>query len=142
MAKRTKRTKRNKQEVVKFLQEKGDQFSKELKNKATIWELRFIDILNELGYNFKFQVPVICSNKYLYILDFVLTDFNIFIELDGYQHFTKQGMKKDNLRTKRLKKIGYQPLRFPNKQIETFTTEQIKSIIETKINLIKFGNTK
>jgi very-short-patch-repair endonuclease len=139
LAKRTKKTKQSKEELLKFLQEKGTQFSKELKQKATKWELLFKDILEELGYKFEFQLPVICNGKHLYILDFLLIDYQIFIELDGAQHFTKLGLKKDNLRTRRLRKEGYQPLRFPNKQVETLTTEQIKGIIETKISLLKLA---
>ena len=145
MAKRTKRKKQSKQELIKFLEEKGTQFSQELKNKATKWELMFKDILKELGYNFKFQVPVIVNKlkkPQLYILDFLLIDYQIFIELDGAQHFTKQGLKSDNQRTKKLRKEGYEPIRFANKQIEVFTKEQIDSIIKTKISLLKLGNVK
>ena len=142
MAKRTKRKKQSKQELIKFLEEKGTQFSQELKNKATKWELMFKDILKELGYKFEFQLPVICNGKYLYILDFLLIDYQIFIELDGAQHFTKQGLKKDNLRTRRLRKEGYEPLRFPNKQIETLTKDQIDSIIKTKISLLNLEISK
>ena len=136
MAKRTKKTKQSKQQLVEFLQEKGREYAKELKKNATQWELKFKGILEGLGYKFKFQVPVICNSKHLYILDFLLIDYQIFIELDGSQHFTKEGKKKDNLRTKRLRKEGYEPLRFPNKQVDNLTTDQIKSIIETKIKLI------
>lgn len=139
LAKRTKKVKQSKQELIKFLQEKGTQFSQELKDKATKWELMFKAILEELGYKFEFQLPVICNGKHLYILDFLLVDYQIFIELDGAQHFTKQGLKKDNLRTRRLRKEGYEPLRFPNKQIENFTKDQIDSIIKTKISLLKLG---
>ena len=128
--------KSNKKDIVKFLEEKGKEFSQELKNNATEWELKFLDILKQLGYKFEFQVPVICNKKHLYILDFLLTDYQLFIELDGKQHFTKEGKKKDNLRTKRLRKEGYEPLRFANKQIDAFSIEQLKNIIETKIKLI------
>lgn len=139
MAKRTKKTKQSKEQLVEFLQQKGKEFSKELRNNATQWELKFKSILEELGYKFNFQVPVICNKKHLYILDFLLTDYQIFIELDGSQHFTKEGKKKDNLRTKRLRKEGYEPLRFPNKQIDNLTSNQIRTIIETKISLLKVG---
>lgn len=137
-----KTKKKNSEEVVKFLEEKGKEFSKELKNKATKWELMFKDILKELGYNFKFQVPIIVNKlkkPQLYILDFLLTDYQIFIELDGAQHFTKQGLKSDNQRTKKLRKEGYEPIRFANKQIEAFTKDQIDSIIKTKISLLKLA---
>ena len=135
MAKR----KSNKKDIVKFLEEKGKEFSEKLRKNATQWELKFSNILKQLGYKFEFQVPIICAKKHLYILDFVLTDYQIFIELDGAQHYTKEGKKKDNLRTKRLRKEGYEPLRFPNKQVDNFTIEQIKTIIDTKISLINLG---
>lgn len=142
---RKKTKKKNPEETINFLEEKGKEYSQKLIKNATKWELLFKDILKQLGYKFKFQVPVIVNKlkkPQLYILDFLLTDYQVFIELDGAQHFTKEGLKKDNQRTKKLRKEGYEPLRFPNKQVETFTTEQINTIIKSKISLLKFRNVK
>jgi len=117
-----------------YLIQKGKEYSNLLKKNATIWENKFFKILKNLGYNFKFQVPVIYKQTNLYIIDFLLTDSNIFIELDGKHHYTKENIKKDNLRTKRLKKLGFTPIRFSNKQIDQLSELDIKNIIEIKIN--------
>lgn len=141
-----KKTKKEKlEEKVIFLEELGKTRSKELTIKATKWEKDFLKLLKELNYKVKFQVPVIVNKlkkPQLFILDFLLIDYQIFIELDGAQHFTKKGLKNDNQRTKKLRKEGYEPIRFANKQIEVFTKEQIDSIIKTKISLLKLGNVK
>jgi very-short-patch-repair endonuclease len=130
------RKKSNKKDIVKFLEEKGKEFSEKLRKNATQWELSFLETLRSLGYKFEFQVPIICNKKHLYILDFLLVEHNIFIELDGKHHFTKENIKKDNLRTKRLRKEGYEPLRFTNTQIDKFSTEMLKNAIDNKILLL------
>lgn len=133
------------QDKIKYLENLGKIRAKELTQKATKWEKELYKILKDLHYKFTFQVPVIVNklkSPQLFILDFLLTDYNIFIELDGSQHYTKQGLKKDNLRTKKLRKEGYEPIRFPNKQISVFTKEQIDSIIKTKILVLNLEITK
>lgn len=135
MAKK-KKNKTKSQITYEWLVAKGKEFSKDLKSKATIHEKKFYRILKDLHYKFEFQVPIICNKKHLYIVDFLLTDYSIFIELDGRQHSTPEGIKKDNLRTRRLKKEGYQPLRLTNSQVSVYTKEQIHQIIQAKIQLL------
>lgn len=130
------------QVTYEWLVAKGQEFAKDLRKKATPHEKSFYKTLKDLHYKFEFQVPVICNKKYLYIVDFLLTDYQIFIELDGSQHNTPEGRKKDNLRTKRLRKEGYEPLKLTNRQVAIYTKEQIKNIINTKIMLINNTNSK
>ena len=126
------------QVTLEWLIAKGKEFSKDLRSKSTIYEKTLYRVLKDLHYNFEFQVPIICGKKHLYIVDFLLTDFNIFIEADGVStHGTKEAIKKDNRRTKLLKKEGYYPIRFWNKQISVYTKETINQIIQQKINLLK-----
>ena len=42
-----------------------------------------------------------------YILDFYSPEYKIGIEADGGQHFTDEGRKQDNVRTRKLSKSGY-----------------------------------
>jgi len=123
------------EERVKFLTNVGNINSKKLRNNATKWELLLKKALSDLHYNFKFQVPIICGKKNLYIVDFLLVDYNIFIEADGKQHYTREGMRRDNRRTKNLKKEGYAPLRLSNKQISLFSKETIDQAIRTAIQI-------
>lgn len=135
-----KKTKKERiSEKVVFLENLGRQYAKKHKNSPTKWESLFFKYLSDLHYPFKTQIPVIVNktkSPQLYILDFVLTEHNLIIEIDGKQHFTKENLKKDNRRTKLLKQQGYSMLRFSNRQVSTFTKEQIKDIIESKISML------
>lgn len=124
--------KEKKERKFKFLTTLGKKFSKKLTKKATKHELIFYRYLKDLHYKFKFQEPIITKNNVLYIVDFLL-EGSICIELDGSQHYTKEGRKKDNLRTRRLKKEGFHLIRLSNKQVSVLTKEQIHDIISTKI---------
>lgn len=133
MAKR-KTKEQNLESLLQFLRRKA----KLMRLRKTIWEQSLYDTLKDLHYKFKNQVPIICIEKYGYIVDFLLTDYNLIIEVDGRStHASKEQQKADNQRSRRLKKEGYEILRFWNKQISTFNKEQIDQIIKSKIQLIK-----
>ena len=52
-----------------------------------------------------------------YILDFYCPSEKIAIELDGAGHYTEEGIRKDELRTKFLNEVGIKVLRFENKLV-------------------------
>lgn len=112
-----------------------DREAKKKRNTLTKWEHILAKHLRDLGYRFKMQVPII-HKTYGYIVDFLLTDYPIFIEVDGKWHLTPEQKKKDNRRTKHLEKEGYSPIRLMNKQVSTFTKEQIDQIIQFKIQML------
>ena len=125
--------------LMQFLRRRA----KYMRLHPTKWELTLKKHLQDLHYNFKCQVPTICRQQYGYILDFLLTDYNLIIEADSIKHHTsKQDVKKDNQRSRRLKKEGFHILRLMNKQISTFSKEQIDTIIKLKIDMINLENTK
>lgn len=137
--KKSLKGKTNSERLKEFLTSQGKIFAEDLKQKATEYEKILYKILKELKYNFKFQEPFIVpvgKSYKLYIVDFLLTDYNIFIECDGNFHQTPINKKKDNLRTKHLSKIGLYPIRFTNGQISSFNKANIDNIIRTKISLI------
>lgn len=138
-----KKTKKQlKLEKELFLIQKGQEYSKNLKLNATIWEKKFISILKNLGFKFEFQVPKIYKQNFLYIVDFIIPEYNIFIELDGQQHYRKESIKYDNKRTSHLQKMGLHPLRFSNKQVDTLTNKEINDIIIAKITSVFVKNSK
>ena len=47
-----------------------------------------------------------------YIVDFYCPSANLVIELDGGQHFTEEGKKKDKIRDNHLKILGFQIRRY------------------------------
>jgi len=52
-----------------------------------------------------------------YIVDFYCPKANLIIELDGGQHYTEEGRKKDKDRDDYLKKEGYKILRFSDREL-------------------------
>lgn len=120
-----------------FLENLGKEYSKKNRKNATIWESSLFKSLSELHYKFKFQVPYIVNktkNPQLFIFDFLLTDYNIILEVDSIKHHTKsKDVKNDNKRSRLLKKEGFHILRLFNKQISSFSKEIIDQIIKQRI---------
>ena len=54
-----------------------------------------------------------------YIVDFYCASAKLVIELDGSQHYTDEGEKKDQERDQYLKKLGLTVLRYTNIDINT-----------------------
>jgi len=68
-----------------------------------------------------------------YIVDFYCPKYKIVIELDGSQHFTKEGMEYDLERDTYLKFMGLKVLRFTNIQI----MNELNSVLEVIFNEMK-----
>jgi very-short-patch-repair endonuclease len=119
-----------------FLLEKGKEFSNDLIENATQWEISFKKKLKQTKIPFIFQYPIVCSNSKLYILDFYLPKFKIAIELDGQWHYTPEMIKKDKIRTKALKKDGITVLRIANLIENQIKPEQIVELINSLIGKV------
>ena len=65
-----------------------------------------------------------------FIADFYCHEHKLVIELDGSQHFTEIGMRKDAQRTMRLNELGIQVLRFDNRQVLTETGAVLQMVFE------------
>jgi very-short-patch-repair endonuclease len=125
-----RKKKGNSDSKVDFLTEKGKEFAKDLRKKATQWELEFHKKLEQVKVAFVFQYPVICNKKNLFILDFYLPKHKLAIELDGAQHYTPSGQKYDKRRTSCLKKEGIQVIRFMNRQVADVTPQHIEELLK------------
>jgi very-short-patch-repair endonuclease len=125
------------QEKIEFLEALGIQYAKDLNKNKTKWEISLMNTLKELNYPFQFQVPIVVNKlkaPQLFILDFVLSPFNLVIEVDGKStHGSKSQIKSDNRRTKLLRAEGYEILRFWNSQLTNYTKDQILDIIAKRI---------
>ena len=53
-----------------------------------------------------------------YIADFYCAQANIVIELDGSEHYTEEGIKYDEERTRFLEGYGIKVVRIPNREIK------------------------
>ena len=130
-----KKTKKEKEEdKFIFLTELGNKYAKELTEKITPEEQIVYKLLKESKIQFDFQKPVVCTgfrNKYvLYILDFYLLDYNIALEIDGMQHYSKEGSRKDRVRTKYIKKYGIEVKRLSNKQLKMYSSKELGDMIK------------
>lgn len=54
-----------------------------------------------------------------YIVDFYCASAKIIIELDGGQHFTEEGIRKDGVRDTHLSRLGFQVLRIQSSEVLT-----------------------
>ena len=68
-----------------------------------------------------------------YIADFYCHEYKLVVELDGGQHFTEDGIRKDAQRTARLNELGIQVLRFDNRQVLT----QIEAVLQMIYDRLK-----
>ena len=88
--------------------------STELRNNATRQE-------NHLWYDFlkkcrlQFYRQRIIGN---YIVDFYCPKAKLVVELDGTQHYEKEAVEYDSIRTKYLNSLELQVIRFSNKDID------------------------
>jgi very-short-patch-repair endonuclease len=129
------RKKLKKQITLELLERAGVFYSKKLILNATKWELKIKKMLDVLGAEYIFQHPIICNKKKLYILDFYFPKTNIALEIDGAQyHTTPEQKKKDNLRTRRLKKEGIIVRRLTNRQVNYYTERSLNQILQIFIN--------
>jgi leucyl-tRNA synthetase len=99
---------------------------KELRKNSTPQEVVLWAYLrrSNLGYKFERQHSI-----GPYIVDFYCAKKRLVIELDGGQHLESQTLLYDQQRTEYLKNIGYQVMRFSNREINTSkysVVEQIK----------------
>ena len=68
--------------------------------------------------DFEFQKIIYTDNKkHFFIADFYFPSKNLIVELDGEYHDNIKQQDKDNWRTQILKSLGYEVIRFKNKQI-------------------------
>ncbi len=88
--------------------------AKELRKSATPEENRlWYDFLSK--YNVRFQRQKAIDN---YIVVFYCHRAKIIIEIDGLQHYTKDGMKDDEFRTNILEGYDLLVIRFTNEDIK------------------------
>ena len=98
------------------------QYNKELKENSRSLRKNMTDaerflwskIRNRQIKDYRFIRQKIIGN---YIIDFYCPKACLIIELDGSQHYTDEGMKKDEIRDKFLAGLGFRVLRFSDRDI-------------------------
>ena len=95
------------------LQARDSLYKCQLKNKATKAELILGDILEEMGFYFKFQKSF--YKPFHRIVDFYLPLSKTIIEVDGGYH--AETIAKDNHKDKEWAKKGYKTIRLTNEDV-------------------------
>ena len=89
-------------------------FARKLRNNATRHENKlWYEFLR--GYSVQFNRQMIIMN---YIADFYCAKAKLVIELDGSQHYTEDGIARDQAREELLKTLDLEVLRFSNLEID------------------------
>ena len=94
--------------------------NKSLTNTARMLRKNMTKEEKHLWYDYLRTYPIrFLKQKVIddYIVDFYCSKARLIIELDGSQHYTEQGIKKDIIRTHCLEDRKLTVLRVPNKQI-------------------------
>jgi cyclase len=100
----------------KNIREVSEKFRRKLILEQTDAEQVFKYILTKLKIKYKFQFIIYYPYSF-YILDFFLPEYKIIFEIDGSQHYDKEGIKKDKKRTKILNSYGLEVIRFKNSEV-------------------------
>lgn len=94
---------------------KNISLAKNLRRDATPQEKHlWYDFL--ANYEIRFQRQKAIDN---FIADFYCHKAKLVIEIDGSQHYTEEGMRKDEFRTEILEGYDLKIIRFTNRQITT-----------------------
>ena len=95
--------------------EKNIALARNLRQNATPQENHlWYDFLSK--YEIRFQRQKAIDN---FIADFYCHKAKLVIEIDGSQHYTEDGLKKDEFRTEILEDYDLKVIRFTNYQIDT-----------------------
>ena len=77
------------------------------------------------GYQFYRQ-----KNIGNYIVDFYCPRGKLIIEIDGGQHYSKQGKKKDQIRDDYMARLGFTVLRFSDREVFKNIDEVLERVYE------------
>lgn len=90
-----------------------------------------------LWYDFLKRLPFPVKRQFIigsYIVDFYIPIYKTVIEVDGRQHFTKDGKEADQNRDTALKSLGITVLRYSNEAIRDYF-EGVTTDILTRFEL-------
>ena len=104
------------------------ELARDLRKNMTKQERRlWYDFLKNYPITINRQRPIEC-----YIEDFFCYKAKLVIEVDGSQHFTKDGLEYDKIRTDILELYGLEVIRFSNYEVDSMF-ELVCDTIDRKI---------
>ena len=88
--------------------------ARNLRKNMTPWERKlWFEFLREYPIRFQRQKPI--GN---FIVDFYCFKAKLVIELDGSQHYNKNDLIKDKIRTEKLEEFNLTVMRIPNNEVD------------------------
>jgi len=101
----------------------------DLRNNTTLMEKKLWAYLrrDKLGVRFRRQFGI-----GEYIVDFYAPIIKLVVEVDGNQHYTKEGLEYDKVRSEYLEAVGETILRFKNQEIKN-EIEKVIDVIKNKV---------
>lgn len=116
------------------LEERLNEFRKELVKNQTQSEIKFKQLLSQHGVEYVFQ-HIIHDFFKGYIADFYLTRQNIVIEIDGGYHNNELQMLKDEERTQFMLSHGvHKVIRFKNSDLSRTSIQKTSKALEAILN--------
>ncbi len=113
----------------------NETYNKNLKNNAQKLRRKMTKEESHLWYDFLKKLPATINRQKIignYIVDFYCAKAKTAIELDGSQHYDKEGRSKDIKRDDYLKKQGIKVLRYSNydvnKHFEAVCSDIMKNL--------------
>ena len=100
-----------------------EHFRKDLRNHSTSAEGTLWNYLKQKKLGWKFRRQHSVGN---YIIDFYCATERVAVELDGAGHFTEEGRKRDEERTRYLEGLNITVIRFENRRV----FEDLQSVLE------------
>ena len=97
-------------------------YNGQLKNNARVLRRKMTEEERKLWFRFLRTYPVKWYRQRPienYIVDFYCSKAKLIVELDGSQHFQKEGIAADSVRTERLEQYGMKVLRFSNLDVRS-----------------------
>ena len=96
-------------------------YNKNLKEASQKLRKNMTSQEKHLWYDYLKDYPVQFNRQrsiYKFIADFYCSKAKLVIELDGSQHYSKDGMEYDSLRSEIISKFGVEVIRFSNYEID------------------------
>ena len=84
--------------------------------------------LNDWGVRYDFQ-KIVCG----FILDFILPEYDLIVEIDGLQHYTKWGLLRDKYRDAVLNQAGFTVLQIRNAEVKDYAREDLINFAENLV---------
>lgn len=106
----------------------GREIALKLTRNATVQEIICMAEVGKLGLRFEFQRPVVFqSAPHSRVIDLFLPDYFIAIEIDGKNHFTADGKRRDGRRVAQFENEypHFKFIRFSNRQVDSHAFPQI-----------------